>query len=84
MAVATARGRTDRDEHRIGGTHRAWQIPGEGQPAGFGVALDQILQSRLVDRDLAAPQRLDLAAVVVTAVTSTPNSAKQADDTSPT
>ena len=66
-AVAAARRRADRDEHRVGGFHRAGEIAGEFQPAGAGIGGDQVVQARLVDRHLTARQRGNFGGVLVDA-----------------
>src|SRR5690606_12003578 len=50
--------RADGDEDDLGGAHGAGQLRGERQP--LLVALDQLLETRLVDRHAAAPQHPDL------------------------
>ena len=67
MAVAAARRRADGDEHGVGAVHRGGEIGGEGQAALLDVVGDQLVEARLVDRDLAALQALDLAGVLVDA-----------------
>ena len=46
---------------------RRLEVGGEAQPAGAHVVGDQFVESRLVDRHLAALQRRDLAGVLVDA-----------------
>ena len=67
MAVTTAAGGADGDEHHLGAAHRLGQVAGEAQPAGADIARHQILQPRLIDRDLAAQQPFDLRLVIVDA-----------------
>ena len=67
MAVAAARRRADRDEHRVGGFDRAGEIVGKFQPPGAGIGGDQVGEARLVDRHLAARERADLFGVLVDA-----------------
>ena len=50
----------------------------------LAVSLDQLGQARLVDRHLAAAQRLDLGSSMSIAKTGWPSSAKQAAVTRPT
>ncbi len=85
MAVAAPRRRADGDEDGIGAGDGGAEIGGEAQAPGRGVGGDDLLQARLVDRHLAALQsRAILPASLSTQVTSTPNSEKQAPETSPT
>jgi hypothetical protein len=65
MAVAAARRRTDRDEHRIGFGHRGGEIDREGQPAGGEVGGDESVEPGLVDRHDAGTKRIDLGLVLV-------------------
>ena len=66
MAVAAARRRADRDEHRLGlGDARG--LAGEFEPALPHIGLDQIGEPRLEDRDFAAIERRDLAGILVDA-----------------
>ena len=67
MAVAAPRRRADRDEHGVGPGDRRLQLGRETQPAGRDVARHQLVEAGLVDRDLAAPQPLDLAGILVDA-----------------
>ena len=67
MAVAAPRGRADGDEHRLGRRYGASEVGREGQPVLAHVLVDQLRQSRLEDRHLAARQRSDLVGVVVDA-----------------
>ncbi len=60
MAVAAARRRADRDEHRVGLGDRALETGGEAQAPGADIGGDQIVEARLVDRHLAALERRDL------------------------
>ncbi len=69
MAVAAARGRADRDEHRIGFADRTFQLGGERQPPGLHIGFDQPVQIRLENRDFAALQRRDLASSLSTQTT---------------
>src|SRR3546814_10709871 len=57
----------DRDEHCIGAGDRIGQFGGEGQPACRHVGCDKIVEARLIDRDLAGIQRLNLRTVLVDA-----------------
>src|SRR3546814_10159646 len=67
MAVAAPRRCADRDEHCIGAGDRIGQFGGEGQPACRHVGCDKIVEARLIDRDLAGIQRLNLRTVLVDA-----------------
>lgn len=67
MAVATARGRVDRDEDGIGCRDRPGKLGGEGEPPGADIVGDEIVEAGLVDRDLATLQGGDLAGVGVDA-----------------
>ncbi len=67
MAVAAARRRTDRDEHRVGRGHRAGEIGREFEPAGARIVGDQVIEAGLVNRHLAARQSRDLRLVLVDA-----------------
>ena len=67
MAVAAPRRRADRDEHRVGVRDRRGQVGGEIQPLGLDVGRHQRVEPGLEDRHLAAPQRRDLAGVLVDA-----------------
>ena len=53
-------GGVDAEEDEVGARHRLGVVGGEAQAAGGQVAGDQLLQPRLVDRDLAPVQRRDL------------------------
>jgi hypothetical protein len=83
-AVAAPRRRADRDEHRIG-PRGAAEIGREGQPPRPCIGPDEIGETRLEDRHLAAlePLRSCLPALS-TQTTSWPKSAKQAPETRPT
>ena len=59
-AVAAARGRADRDEHRIGAGHRLRQVGGEGQALLAHVLGDERVEAGLVDRDAAVLESSDL------------------------
>ena len=62
-----ARRRPDGDEHHLGAPDRVRAGGGEGEPALLHVAADELLEARLVDRDLARAERLDLPLVHVDA-----------------
>ena len=67
MAIAAPRRCADRDEHGVGPGDGRLQLGRESQPAGRGVARHQLIEAGLVDRDLAVPQPLDFAGIVVDA-----------------
>ena len=67
VAVTAARRRAHRDEHRIGGFHRAGEIVGEFEPARARIGGNQVGQPRLVDRHLTARQRGNLGRILVDA-----------------
>jgi hypothetical protein len=64
---AAPRRRPHRDEHRLGVRHRRVEVGGEGQAPGAMVALDQLTEARLVDRDFAGLKAGDPTAVDVDA-----------------
>src|SRR5690606_26407873 len=64
---AAPRRRAHGDEHGIGIRQRARKVERELEPPGRDVALDQLVQSRLEDRNAPLAQRLDLAGVLVDA-----------------
>jgi len=66
-ATVAARRRAHGDEDGVRVGHGAAHVLGEGEPAGVGVALDQLGQAGLEDGDLAALQGLDLGRVHVCA-----------------
>jgi dTDP-glucose 4,6-dehydratase len=66
-APVLARRRPHGDEDDLAGRHRAGHVGGEAQPAVGQVPLDQRLQTRLVDRDLAGLQPRDLPLIDVAA-----------------
>jgi hypothetical protein len=66
-AAVLAGGRAHRDEHDLAGLHGLGRVGGEGEALLLHVVLDHLLQARLVDRDLAALEGLDLGFVVVDA-----------------
>jgi len=55
--------RADADELQRPVMHRGGDVGGELQPAIGGIALDHLFQTRLMDRDAAAVEDLDLALV---------------------
>ncbi len=67
MAVAAPRRRADGDEHRVRALDRLGEIGGEAEAPGGRVAGDDLVEARLVDRDLASLQARDLAVVLVDA-----------------
>ena len=68
MAVAAPRRRADRDEHGVGlGAPAPARSVVKSSRPGLDVGGDQLVEARLVDRDLAALQRRDLAGVLVDA-----------------
>jgi len=67
VAVAAARRRSDRDEHRVGLADGTGEIGGEIQPPGFHRSCDQPVQIGLENRYLAAVKRVDLAGVGIDA-----------------
>ena len=66
-AVAAARGRTNRDEHRVGCGDRAGELGREFQPAGARIVGHQLIEAGLVNRHFAARQSRDLRLVLVDA-----------------
>src|ERR1019366_9880700 len=62
-----ARGRAHGDELHRAKCNRLFDIGSEGQTPGFVVAVDHFLQPRLVDRNAAAVEDLDLARLEVEA-----------------
>ena len=64
-------------------TASAVSVVNESRPAA-DVARDEVVETRLVDRDLAAPSDSIFSASLSTQITCTPNSAKQAPVTRPT
>jgi hypothetical protein len=60
--------RADRDEEQVALVHGGREVGREEQPLLAHVAREHLLEPRLVDRDLARQQRVDLARVVVDAV----------------
>src|SRR5690606_12047274 len=64
---AAPRRRAHGDEHGIGIRQRTRKVERELEPPGRDVALDQLVQSRLVDRNAPLAQRLDLAGILVDA-----------------
>jgi hypothetical protein len=84
MAVAAPRRGADRDEHRIRPRYRRREVGRKAQPPGRRVARHQLVEPRLVNRNVAAQQPLDLAGILVDAGHQHPNSEKQAPDTNPT
>ncbi len=67
MAVAATRRRANRDEYRIGAGHRRFEVGREAQPPRRHVAGDQLVETGLVDRHLAARQPFDLSGILVDA-----------------
>jgi len=67
MSVAAPRRRADRDEHSVGFRHRGLQFGRELQPPGLAVDSDEFGEARLVNRHLAALERIDLEAILVDA-----------------
>ncbi len=77
--------RADGQIDDIGRLHRRRQVGGEVQPLGLDVVLDQLGQARLVDRNLAAVEAVDLLLDRCRCrSTSLPLSAKQVPVTRPT
>ena len=66
VAVAAARRRADRDEHRLG-LADARAFAGEFEPALPHIGFDQIGKPRLEDRDFAAVERGHLGGILVDA-----------------
>jgi hypothetical protein len=60
------------------------RVRGELDTAGLRVALDERIEARLMDRDFAPVQPIDLARVDSTQMTWLPGSARQAPITRPT
>ncbi len=56
MAVAAARRRADRDEHRLGLGDRAGEVVTEAQPAGTDVIGHQLVEPRFENRDATVTQ----------------------------
>src|SRR5258708_5020595 len=67
MAVAAARRRADGDEDRVGPRHGGGEIGGEGEASGARIALDDLIETGLVDRHFALLQARDLLRVLVDA-----------------
>ena len=67
MAVAAPRRRADRDEHRVGLADRTGNASRKLEPPLPHVRLHQRLQSRLIDRQIAAGKRRDLVRILVDA-----------------
>ncbi len=65
MAIAAPRRRPDSDENGLSISHGLLQVAGEGQPTRLHVGVHQSVEARFVDRDLAAQEGVDLAAVLV-------------------
>ncbi len=65
MAVAAAAGRADRDEDGAGAPHGLGDVGFEGQPPGFGIGRDHLLQAGLEDGNFAGPQPFDLGRILV-------------------
>ena len=63
--VAAPGRRPDGDHHHIGRRNGRIELGGEGQPAGFDVAFDEILKPVLEDRNFAALEPGDLGCVLV-------------------
>jgi hypothetical protein len=67
MPIAATCRRAHGDEDRIRIRHRTGQVGGEGQAPGLHVLGHQQIEPRLVDRNLARVEHLDLAGVLVDA-----------------
>ena len=67
LAVAVTAGGSDGDEYGLRARHGFFGLGGEGKPAGADIRSDQGFQAGLVDRNLAAPQHVDLRRVLVDA-----------------
>ena len=65
MAVAAARRRADRDEHRVRLRHGPGEIGREVEALGLDIGGDEFVEAGLVDRNLAAMQGGDLAGILV-------------------
>ena len=72
-------------KHGIGAAHGFGEVGREVKPPAATLPLDQLVEPRLVDRDLGRVQQSgDLSASLSTQTTFWPKSAKQAPDTRPT
>jgi hypothetical protein len=67
MPVAAARRGADGDEHRVGAGQRLGKVEGELEPACGDVLGDELVETRLEDRDAPFTQRRDFACVLVDA-----------------
>jgi len=67
VAVAAARWRANRDEHRVRRGHRSLQLGRKTQASGLHVGSHQIFEAGFIDRHFAALERRDLAGVLVDA-----------------
>ena len=67
MAVAAAHRRADGEEHEVGVSDRRVKLGREADPPHAQIALEQLLQPRLVDRHAALAQLLDPARILVDA-----------------
>ena len=67
MPVAAARRRSHRDEDQLGVADACVEFRGETKALLRDVALDELVQARLVDRHPAFPQPCDLRGVDVDA-----------------
>ena len=84
MSIAAAHRRADREKHEIGIADRWGEIRREGDAPHAQIAVQKLVEARLVDRYAALAQSLDLARSLSTQVTVQPNSEKQAAETRPT
>src|SRR5690606_3078255 len=67
MAITTTRRRAYRDEHRIGLSDRTGKIGSEIQTSRFHRSFNEMIETRLENRNLAARQRRDLARIGIDA-----------------
>lgn len=67
MAVAASGRCADSDEHDVGAADTFADIGRKGQPAGAGIFGDQLLETRLVDRNAAFAKGFDLTQILVDA-----------------
>src|SRR5262249_28979488 len=67
MPIAAPRGRADGDEHGIRARDRGGEIGGEFEAPGAHVAVDDLVEARLVNRNFTPLQAGDLAGILVDA-----------------
>ena len=67
MPVAAAGRRADRDEDGVGAGHGFLEIVGEDEAPGAAIGVDDLVEARLEDRNLALLQARNLVQVLVDA-----------------